>query len=104
MDERSIRTVILCGGKGTRAYPHTVDVPKPLLEIAGKPVLHHLLEIYARQGHCNFVLAAGYRADLIAAFADTLPGAWTVEVVDTGLDTEKGERLRMVADRLGDTF
>jgi glucose-1-phosphate cytidylyltransferase len=104
MDDRSIRTVILCGGKGTRAYPHTVDVPKPLLEVAGKPVLLHVLEIYARQGHTKFVLAAGYRADLIARFAETLPADWKVEVVDTGLETNTGERVRLVADRVGDTF
>src|SRR6266550_8151398 len=98
MDDRPIRTIILCGGKGTRAYPHTIDVPKPLLEVAGTPVLQHLLEIYARQGHSDFVLAAGYRADLIARFGETLPDTWTVEVVDTGLDTDTGERIRMVAD------
>lgn len=99
-----MRTVILCGGRGTRAYPHTVDVPKPLLEVAGKPVLQHLLESYAQQGHTDFVLAAGYRADLIAQFAETLPAEWMVEVVDTGLDTGTGERIRLVADRAGETF
>jgi len=104
MDDRSIRAVILCGGKGTRAYPHTIDVPKPLLEVAGKPVLLHLLEIYARQGHTQFLLAAGYRADLIAQFADRLPAVWTVEVVDTGLETGTGERVRLLADRAGETF
>ena len=45
-----MKTVILCGGKGTRAYPHTVDVPKPLLYVGGRPVLAHVMEIYANQG------------------------------------------------------
>jgi glucose-1-phosphate cytidylyltransferase len=106
MSDRSIRTVILCGGKGTRAYPHTVDVPKPLLEVAGTPVLHHLLEIYARQGHTDFVLATGYRVDLIAGFANATSSStgWTIEVVDTGLETGTGERIQRVAARAGDTF
>jgi len=80
-----LRTLILCGGRGTRAYPQTVEVPKPLLEVAGKPVLWHLMGIYAAQGFTDFVLAAGYKADLLAAFAGTLPAAWNVEVIDTGV-------------------
>jgi len=100
----AIRTVVLCGGQGTRALPLTVDVPKPLLEVGGRPVLVHLLEIYARRGHTSFVLAAGYRAELIAEFARTLPSSWTVDVVDTGVDTNTGERVRAVADRAGELF
>ena len=97
-------TVILCGGKGTRAYPHTVDVPKPLLEVAGRPVLRHVMEVYAAQGHARFVLAAGYKAEMVEEFASTVPGEWKVEVVDTGLDTLTGERVRLCGDRVGDPF
>ncbi len=97
-----VRTVILCGGKGTRAYPHTVEVPKPLLEVADRPVLLHLMEIYASQGFTDFVLAAGYKLPLIEAFAEDVPAAWDVEVVDTGADTNTGGRVRRVADRVGD--
>lgn len=99
-----MRTVILCGGKGTRAYPHTVDVPKPLLEVAGVPVLRHLMEIYAAQGYADFVLAAGYRCDQIEAFAETCDPSWKIDVVDTGLDTNTGGRVVRVADYVGDTF
>lgn len=99
-----MRTVILCGGKGTRAYPHTVEVPKPLLEVADRPVLVHLMEIYAAQGFTDFVLAAGYKLPLIQSFASDLPGGWDVEVVDTGADTNTGGRVRRLADRLGDDF
>ena len=96
--------MILCGGKGTRAYPHTVDVPKPLLYVGGRPVLSHVMEIYARQGFCDFVLAAGYKRDLVSAFARRLPASWRVEVVDTGEDTDKADRIARCRDRLGDTF
>ncbi len=99
-----MKTVILCGGKGTRAYPYTIDVPKPLLEVGERPVLQHVLEIYARQGYTDFVLAAGYRADMIEQFASGLPDAWSVEVVDTGEDANTALRILRCRDRLGDTF
>ena len=99
-----IDTIILCGGKGTRAYPHTVELPKPLLEIAGRPVLRHVMDVYASQGHTRFVLAAGYKLDAIEAFVASLSVEWEVEVVDTGLETKTGERIRRCGDRVGDPF
>ena len=99
-----MRTVILCGGKGTRAYPHTVDVPKPLLEVDGVPVLQHTMEIYAAQGFTEFVLAAGYKIELIKEFADGVPMGWDVEVVDTGEDTNTGGRVERCRGLVGDTF
>ena len=97
-----MRTVILCGGKGTRAYPQSLEIPKPLIPIGQVPVLVHLMRIYARQGFRDFVLAAGYRADLMVEFAAGLSeprdgnrgeDAWKVEVVDTGEDTGTGGRI-----------
>ena len=99
-----MRTLILCGGKGTRAYPRTLEVPKPLLEVAGRPVLGHVMDIYARQGFCDFVLAAGFKADLIEAFAATLPSAWKVEVRDTGEETNTGGRVARCAAEMGETY
>ena len=97
-------TIVLCGGKGTRAYPHTVDVPKPLLDVSGRPVLRHVMDVYAAQGHTRFVLAAGFKVDAIETFASTLPREWTVEVVDTGVETKTGERVRLCRERVGDPF
>lgn len=88
-----MKTIILCGGRGIRAHPHTVDMPKALLEVGERPVLRHLMEIYARQGFTEFVLAAGFKVTLIEIFAEGLPRNWDVEVVDTGLDTPTGKRL-----------
>ena len=82
-----MKTLILCGGKGTRAYPHTTQVPKPLLEVAERPVLEHVMHIYARQGFTSFVLAAGFKIEMIERFAETMPREWDVDVVDTGEDT-----------------
>jgi glucose-1-phosphate cytidylyltransferase len=100
----SVKTVILCGGKGTRAYPHTTEVPKPLLEVAGRPILGHVMEIYARQGFTSFVLSAGFKAELIRDFAASANPEWEIEVVDTGEETNTGGRVIGVRDLVGETF
>jgi glucose-1-phosphate cytidylyltransferase len=100
----TVTTVILCGGKGTRAWPHTETVPKPLLEVSGRPVLEHVMEIYAAQGFDRFVLAAGYRCADIEAFARTTPSSWDVEVLDTGEDTNTGGRVWRCRDVVTDPF
>ena len=94
--------LILCGGRGTRAYPDTAEVPKPLLTVGGVPILEHVMGIYAAQGHRRFVLAAGYRADLVAErYGKPIEGL-DVTVVDTGLDTGTGERIRLAAGAIKD--
>jgi glucose-1-phosphate cytidylyltransferase len=99
-----VRTVVLCGGKGTRALPSTASVPKPLLEVGDRPLLRHVLDVFAAQGRTDFVLAAGYRADMVEDFASTLPASWQVEVHDTGADTGTGGRVHRVRDVVGDRF
>lgn len=99
-----MRAVILCGGRGTRAWPATAEVPKPMLEIGGRPVLHHVMEIYALQGFTDFVLATGYRGDVIADWVRTLTENWSVECLDTGDDADTGERLRACAQHIAAPF
>jgi len=99
-----IDTVILCGGKGTRAYPHTIEVPKPLLHVDDRPVLQHVMQIYREQGFDRFVLAAGYRSDLISEFAAGLDGELSVTVRDTGEDANTGARIRHCRDVVSETF
>ncbi len=99
-----MRTLILCGGKGTRAYPRTLELPKPLMEVDGRPVLEHVMEICAHQGFTDFVLAAGFKAELIEAFAGSLPTEWRVEVVETGEDTNTGGRVARCAATMGDRY
>lgn len=101
---RDISTVILCGGKGTRAYPHTLEVPKPLLEVGGRPILSHVMEIYARQGVRRYVLAGGYKIDMIRTFAGSLPTEWEVTVVDTGEDTNTASRIWRCRDLVTERF
>ena len=70
-----VKVVILCGGKGTRAYPFTEYMPKVMMPINGTPILVHLMKLYAAQGFNNFVLAAGHRQEMLHDYIDT-GGRW----------------------------
>jgi glucose-1-phosphate cytidylyltransferase len=96
--------VILCGGRGTRLQEKTVDIPKPLVEIGGRPILWHVMQLYIVQGARRFILCGGYKCDMISAFAsaEDWPEGVEVDVVDTGLDTQTGGRIYRVRDRVGD--
>jgi glucose-1-phosphate cytidylyltransferase len=99
--------VILCGGRGTRLRERTESVPKALVEIGGRPILWHVVQIYAAQGFDRFLLATGYMGDAVAEFAaaQRWPGGVEVECVDTGLDTPTGGRVARLGERLaGGTF
>ena len=86
---------ILCGGRGTRLQEHSPDIPKPLVEIGGHPILWHVIQIYAAQGHRRFLLLTGYRGEQIEAFARETywPEGVEVTCLDTGADTPTGGRL-----------
>jgi glucose-1-phosphate cytidylyltransferase len=94
--------VILCGGRGTRLRERTETVPKALVEIGGRPILWHVIGIYAAQGFERFLLATGYLGEAVEEFVATepWPGGVAVECVETGLDTPTGGRIARLADRL----
>ena len=95
--------VILCGGRGTRLQEHTQAIPKPLVEIGGMPIVWHVIQLYAMQGFSSFLLATGYRGELIERFAAGYqwPSGVSVECVDTGLQTPTGARIKRLAGELG---
>jgi len=95
--------VILCGGRGTRLRERTETVPKALVEIGARPILWHVIQIYAAQGFQRFLLATGYLGEAVAEFAaaEEWPAGVEVECVDTGLDTPTGGRIALLANRLG---
>lgn len=67
-----MKTIILCGGKGTRLHEETEFKPKPLVKIGGYPILLHIMNIYAHYGHREFILALGYKGDMIKDYFLTL--------------------------------
>jgi glucose-1-phosphate cytidylyltransferase len=95
---------ILCGGRGTRLQEHTREIPKPLVEIGGMPILWHVIQLYAAQGFGRFLLATGYKGELIERFAAECewPKGVQVSCVDTGLDTPTGGRVKLLEPHFGE--
>jgi glucose-1-phosphate cytidylyltransferase len=94
--------VILCGGRGTRLQEHTQEIPKPLVEIGGMPIVWHVIRLYAAQGFRRFLLATGYKGELIERWAAdwAWPEGVSVECADTGLETPTGGRIKLLEQRL----
>lgn len=119
-----MKTVILAGGFGTRLSEETEVRPKPLVEVGGWPILWHIMNIYAAHGHKEFVVALGYKGDAIKSYfanygrmrsslsIDLASGQvdihggvkedWRLHLIDTGLHTDTGGRLKRLRDWIGD--
>ena len=97
-----MKCVILAGGKGTR-MEGTETCPKPLIKVGGIPIIEHICRHYASHGLFDFIVCAGYKGDMVQDWARRLV-RWNVEVVDTGLDTLTGGRLKQVEHMLNSTF
>ncbi|MBL8702123.1 MAG: NTP transferase domain-containing protein [Alphaproteobacteria bacterium] len=99
-----MKVVILAGGRGTRAYPYTEYLPKPMMPVGGRPILVRVMEIFARQGFTKFVVSLGYRKEIIMDYFEGRRFEWEVDLVDTGVDSDTGDRIFNCRDRLGDRF
>ena len=119
-----MKVVILAGGQGTRLAEETEVRPKPMVEIGGRPILWHIMKIYAAHGVDDFVICGGYKSyvikDYFASYflrhadcrfdlkRNTIQmlrngvEPWTVTIVDTGEQTMTGGRLKRVRDYIGD--
>jgi glucose-1-phosphate cytidylyltransferase len=113
-----MKVVILCGGLGTRLREETEFRPKPMVPVGGRPILWHIMKLYAHHGHKDFVLCLGYKGELIKDFFRNYQwntsdvtlrlgpapqiryhtkhdeDDWTVTLVDTGQETMTGGRLK----------
>ena len=85
-----MKTVILCGGYGTRLSEETIIKPKPMVKIGNKPILEHIMNIYEHYGYNKFILALGYKSEYIKKFYKNKKN---IELVYTGKDTKTGGRL-----------
>jgi len=122
-----VKVVILAGGFGTRLSEYTDSIPKPMVTIGGKPILLHIMEHFASFGHKEFIIALGYKSEFIKNYflsfhslnsdfkVDLSNGEidliesqlidWKVSLIDTGLNSHTGERVRRLKRLIGnDTF
>jgi glucose-1-phosphate cytidylyltransferase len=119
-----MKAVILAGGRGSRLSEETVERPKPMVEIGGKPILWHIMKLYSAHGVDDFVICLGYKGYLVKEYfanyalhtsdvtfdmargsmevLESTTEPWRVTLVDTGEHTQTGGRLRRVARYLGD--
>ena len=118
-----MKVAILAGGLGTRLSEETTVKPKPMVEIGGKPILWHIMKIYSNFGFNEFVIALGYKGEIIKDYflnyryrarsltVDLHSGVvtvhegshenWIVHLLDTGLTTQTGGRIKLMADYIG---
>ena len=99
--------VILCGGRGTRLQERASSLPKPLVEIGGRPILWHVINIHLAQGFRRFELLTGYRGEEIEAFVagERWPSGAQIRCLETGVDTPTGGRIHRAGPALeGERF
>jgi glucose-1-phosphate cytidylyltransferase len=118
-----MKVVILAGGKGTRLAEETTVRPKPMVEIGGKPLLWHLMKVYAANGFTEFLVACGYKGEMIKEYFHNFPihssdyfidlatgnrtevnGSginWRVGLIDTGAETNTGGRILRLREMIG---
>lgn len=97
-----MKVILLAGGFGTRISEETDIKPKPMVLIGSQPILWHVMSIYAQQGFTDFVIAGGYKYDVINDWVSSTDfGAWNVNALDTGLNTQTGGRIRQCMEFIG---
>ena len=97
---KAMKVAILCGGKGTRLSEETRIRPKPLVEVGGQPILHHIMQSYRKFGFKDFLLATGYLGEQIQDFADKDNEQENIDVISTGERTLTGGRLLRLKNQL----
>jgi len=88
-----MKTVILAGGLGTRLAEYTDKIPKPMVKIGQKPILTHIMNFYKSYGYDEFIIAAGYKKEIISEYYKNSKEFKNLKIIDTGNDTMTGGRL-----------
>ena len=100
-----MKAVILAGGYGSRISEESHLKPKPMIEIGGMPLLWHIMKIYSHYGINEFVICCGYKGDMIKEYFSKFDfPLWNVQLVDTGLNTMTGGRIKRIQNHIDDTF
>ena len=105
-----MKVVILAGGMGTRISEYTKSlikpIPKPMIKVNGKPIIHRIIDHYIKYGHREFIIALGYKGNLIKKYfkKKKFKAKINIKLVDTGLKTMTGGRLKRLKKYLGQTF
>ena len=101
----NMKVVILAGGFGTRLSEYTKTIPKPMINIAGKPMLLHIMKFYAKYGFKDFYIALGYKGEIIKKFFKKNYFNWNINLIQTGKNTMTGGRLKRLKKIIGkETF
>ena len=100
-----MKVVILAGGLGTRLPEYTKTIPKPMVNILGEPLIVHIMKQYVKYGFKDFLIATGYKREFIKNFFSRKKLKWNVNIVNTGLKTMTGGRLKRLKKYIGnETF
>ncbi len=100
-----MKVVILAGGFGTRLSEYTDSIPKPMVPIGNKPIIEHIMGIYAHYGHKEFYIALGYKGEIIKDYFKNFKKDWKINLIETGADTYTGGRLKRLEKYLSkETF
>ena len=99
-----MKVVILAGGKGTRISEYTKSIPKPMVKIGSKPIIEHILNYYIKFGFKDFIIATGYKHSIIRDYFKNKQIDAQINVVNTGLETLTGLRLKKLSGMLKETF
>jgi glucose-1-phosphate cytidylyltransferase len=97
-----MKVVILAGGLGTRISEYTKTIPKPMIQIKGKPLIYYIMKHYAKYGFKEFYIALGYKGKIIKDYFNKNFFDWEINLIDTGLKTMTGGRLKRLTKFLGD--
>ena len=99
-----MKVLILACGFGTRLSKYTDTIPKPMIPIGGKPIIEHIMSIYSRYGFKEFVVALGYKGEIIREYFERAKNDFQIELVDTGSETLTGGRIKKLKKYFTETF
>ena len=96
-----MKVILLAGGFGTRLSEYTKTIPKPMINICGKPMLFYIMKLYAKYGYKDFYVALGYRGKIIKKFFNKKFFDWNINFIETGKNTMTGGRLKRLKKYIG---